>query len=175
MLKVVLKFHDKNNPSQEFFPGDLIVVVDEERRKDLLSRGIVVEAIPTILKEDGMEIGEIVNLEEESDEKSDDTKSAEESDEKSDDTKSAEESDEKSDDTKSAEESDEKSDDTKSAEDQVTETPSDEQEPSNEGAGEVKMDYSKMSAKEVKELLAEKGIAFDQKAKKDELLKLLEG
>ncbi len=149
MLKVVLKFHDKNNPSQEFFPGDLIVVVDEERRKDLLSRGIVVEAIPTILKEDGMEIGEIVNLEEESDEKSDDTKSAEES--------------------------DEKSDDTKSAEDQVTETPSDEQEPSNEGAGEVKMDYSKMSAKEVKELLAEKGIAFDQKAKKDELLKLLEG
>ncbi len=162
MLKVVLKFHDKNNPSQEFFPGDLIVVVDEERRKDLLSRGIVVEAIPTILKEDGMEIGEIVNLEEESDEKSDDTKSAEESDEKSDDTKSAEES-------------DEKSDDTKSAEDQVTETPSDEQEPSNEGAGEVKMDYSKMSAKEVKELLAEKGIAFDQKAKKDELLKLLEG
>lgn len=90
MLKVLLKFSDKFDETQMFYPGDLIEVEDKEREKDLIERGIVTKAIPFILKN-------------------------------------------------------------------------------------PKQETKELTVKEIKSLLDEKGIEYDKKSSKDELLKLLEG
>lgn len=45
----------------------------------------------------------------------------------------------------------------------------------NETMEEYKMDYSKLKVDELKKLLDEKGIEYDSKAKKEDLINLLEG
>lgn len=49
------------------------------------------------------------------------------------------------------------------------------EEAGNETIGEDKINYSKLKIDELKDIAKEKGIEYDSKAKKEDLIKLLEG
>lgn len=50
MVRVIVQFRDKYDETRVFYPGDLLEVEDEDRKNELLARGMVVEAVPKILK-----------------------------------------------------------------------------------------------------------------------------
>lgn len=50
MVRVIVQFRDKYDETRVFYPGDLLEVEDENRKNELLARGMVAEAVPQVLK-----------------------------------------------------------------------------------------------------------------------------
>lgn len=50
MVRVIVQFRDRYDETRVFYPGDLLEVEDENRKNELLARGMVAEAVPQVLK-----------------------------------------------------------------------------------------------------------------------------